>query len=125
MPRPKGSKNKTTKSDNENKQTNLNIAIDSNIVNMLKIIANANNITMKDLVTTILTKFTDNHVNSIRIINRQRDKLKLDYFNKSNNEDNTDNPPKSTNLDNIDNSDNQSDYDNPDNIDNVDSDMPF
>ena len=102
MPRPKGSKNKTTKSDNDNKQTNLNIAIDSNIVNMLKIIANANNITMKDLVTKVLSDFTDRYSNNIKIINRQRDKLKLDYFNKSdksNNEDNTDNPPKSTNPD--------------------------
>ena len=96
MPRPK---NKTTKSDNENKQTNLNIAIDSNIVNMLKIIANANNMTMKDLVTKVLFDFTDKYANNIKIINRQRDKLKLDYFNKSTNPDNVDNDTNSTNSD--------------------------
>ena len=113
MPRPKGSKNKTTKSDNDNKQTNLNIAIDSNIVNMLKIIANANNITMKDLVTKVLSDFTDRYSNNIKIINRQRDKLKLDYFNKSDNEDNTDNQSKSTNPDNIDNVDSDTNSDMP------------
>ena len=89
----------TTKSDNENKQTNLNIAIDSNIVNMLKIIANANNMTMKDLVTKVLFDFTDKYANNIKIINRQRDKLKLDYFNKSTNPDNVDNDTNSTNSD--------------------------
>ena len=90
--------------DKLNNITKVNITVDSDNYNMLKIIANVQDVTIKDILNNLIYQYVQDNLNIVKSIQRLKSKVKsvnIDKSDKHNNEDKQDNP------------------------DNIDSDMPF
>ena len=98
-------------SDNLNNITKVNITVDSDNYNMLKIIANVQDVTIKDILNNLIYQYVKDNLNIVKSIQRLKSKV------------------KSVNIDKSDKPNNEDKQDNPDNIDSdtnsTNSDMPF